>query len=249
MLAITRRPSATTAGSRANWPSSRTIWATARVAGDPLPIAIPMSASLRASASLTPSPVMATTCPRLCSAAMMACFCCGLTRPNTVRRSSRSASSVGSSGRVRASTGSSAPGIPTARATALTVLGLSPEMTLRPTPCVRKNATVSAASSRTRSASTTRAIGRRSGGSNSGCPSAVKAELVRASRSTRLPFPAIRSACVRAPSWASSRAPASTISGAPSTQVPCSVDSTADHLRVELNGTAATRLQVEVVNT
>ena len=48
--------------------------ATARVAAAPLPIAIPRSASFSASASFTPSPVIATTCPRRCSAFTMARF-------------------------------------------------------------------------------------------------------------------------------------------------------------------------------
>ena len=42
-----------------------------------------MSASFSASASFTPSPVMATTCPLDCSAPTIARFCCGVTRPNT----------------------------------------------------------------------------------------------------------------------------------------------------------------------
>ena len=84
MFAITRRPSATTSGRCENLPSSRTSCATARVAADPLPMATPISASLSAIASLTPSPVMATTCPRLCSAATTARFCCGVTRPKTL---------------------------------------------------------------------------------------------------------------------------------------------------------------------
>lgn len=74
MLPITRRPSPTTYGSVANLLSSNTICATARVAGLPAPIATPMSASLSASTSLTPSPVMATVCPRDCSAPTMARF-------------------------------------------------------------------------------------------------------------------------------------------------------------------------------
>ncbi len=61
MLPRTRRPSATTDGNALNVESSSTTCATARVASDPDPIAIPMSASFRASASFTPSPVIATT--------------------------------------------------------------------------------------------------------------------------------------------------------------------------------------------
>src|SRR5262250_846121 len=83
MLAVTRLPSATTPGRVANLPSSRTSSATALVAGAPEPIAMPISASLSASTSLTPSPVIATVCPRACSALTMASFWCGVTRPNT----------------------------------------------------------------------------------------------------------------------------------------------------------------------
>jgi hypothetical protein len=162
MFAITRRPSATTSGRWANLPSSRTSWATARVAAAPFPIATPMSASLSASASLTPSPVIATTWPRLCSAVTMARFCCGDTRPNTLRWSTISAIPAGSSGRSRASKASVArvtPGTWTAQATAPTVRGLSPEITLRATPCSVKKFRVAVASSRIRSARITSAAG------------------------------------------------------------------------------------------
>ena len=81
MLAVTRRPSATTPGSVANLPSSSTSCATERVAAAPEPIATPMSASLSASASFTPSPVIATTWPRDCSAPTIARFCCGRDPP------------------------------------------------------------------------------------------------------------------------------------------------------------------------
>src|SRR5580704_8216058 len=56
MLAVTRRPSATTPGRVANRLSSSTSSATALVAGAPEPMAMPISASLSASTSLTPSP-------------------------------------------------------------------------------------------------------------------------------------------------------------------------------------------------
>ena len=157
MLAITRRPSATTPGMLANLPSSSTSCATARVAAAPEPIATPMSASLSASASFTPSPVIATTCPRDCSAPTMARFCCGVTRPNTECASSVSASASCSSGSSRASKPSSAPGSSTRRATAATVRGLSPEITLSVTPCSSKYRSVSAASGRIFSANITSA--------------------------------------------------------------------------------------------
>ena len=109
-LAMTRRPSATTRGITENWLSRRTSWATDRVAAAPDPMATPMSADLRASTSLTPSPVMATTWPRECRAFTMARFCSGTTRPNTECSSRATASASGSSPSRRASTGSAAPG-------------------------------------------------------------------------------------------------------------------------------------------
>ena len=138
MLAVTRRPSATTPGNAANLLSSSTSSATALVAGAPEPMAMPMSASLSASTSLTPSPVIATVCPRAWSALTIACFWCGVTRPNTECSSSAAPSAPRSSGRSRASTGSPVCGMPARAATALTVCGLSPEITLSATPCAAK---------------------------------------------------------------------------------------------------------------
>jgi len=48
------------------------------------PIAMPMSAAFSAGASLTPSPVIATTSPLLCSARTIASFCSGATRAYTL---------------------------------------------------------------------------------------------------------------------------------------------------------------------
>ncbi|KAH3670578.1 hypothetical protein OGAPHI_001093 [Ogataea philodendri] len=48
-----------------------------------LPIAIPMSASFKAGASFTPSPVMATMSPRSCKARTMATLCSGVVLANT----------------------------------------------------------------------------------------------------------------------------------------------------------------------
>mmetsp|Transcript_7535 Transcript_7535/g.11806 ORF Transcript_7535/g.11806 Transcript_7535/m.11806 type:complete len:405 (-) Transcript_7535:11-1225(-) len=48
-----------------------------------IPIAMPMSASLSAGASLTPSPVMATTWPFSLSSRTMSCLCLGSARLNT----------------------------------------------------------------------------------------------------------------------------------------------------------------------
>ncbi|CKR92727.1 Uncharacterised protein [Mycobacterium tuberculosis] len=84
ILPMTRRPSPTTWGSVANRLFSNTICATAREAGLPEPIATPISASLRASTSLTPSPVIATVCPCDCRACTIARFWSGRTRPKLV---------------------------------------------------------------------------------------------------------------------------------------------------------------------
>ena len=68
MLATTRRPSPNTLGKWENLLSIRTTSATALVAAEPLLIAIPKSAFFNAKASLTPSPVIATTSPSCCNA-------------------------------------------------------------------------------------------------------------------------------------------------------------------------------------
>ena len=48
------------------------------------PMATPTSARFKAGASLTPSPVMATTSPSACSAVTIRSLCSGLVRANTV---------------------------------------------------------------------------------------------------------------------------------------------------------------------
>ena len=132
---------------------------------------MPMSASLRASTSFTPSPVIATVRPRDCRALTMACFWWGVTRPNTagpeLPRVRASASASSPSGRVRASMPSSAPGIPARRATAATVAGWSPEMTFRSRPCSTNHARISGASAFTVSSSRSKHSGRRAEGRTS----------------------------------------------------------------------------------
>ena len=60
--------------------SMSTRSAAARATSVPLPpIAIPICAALNAGASFTPSPVMATTSPRACSARTIRSFCSGAT--------------------------------------------------------------------------------------------------------------------------------------------------------------------------
>lgn len=159
MLPITRRPSATTDGRVAKLLFSSTIWATARVASEPEPMETPMSASFSARTSLTPSPVIATVCPRDWSAATISRFCCGVTRPNTAFCSMADAISSVSWGIRRASRGWSAPSIPSFAATAPTETALSPEITFVATRCSPKYARVRPASGRSRCSSTTSAAG------------------------------------------------------------------------------------------
>jgi hypothetical protein len=64
MLSYTARPSSMAATMEAKLSSSKMMSAASRATSVPLlPIATPMSASLSAGASLTPSPVTATTSP------------------------------------------------------------------------------------------------------------------------------------------------------------------------------------------
>ena len=104
-------------------------------------MAMPRSASLRASTSLTPSPVMATTWPREPRASTMARFWWGTTRLNTAGL--HQPGQLGPVlGQGRASTGWSAPAMPTWPAMAPTVRGWSPETTLTWTPSSANQATV-----------------------------------------------------------------------------------------------------------
>ena len=121
----------------ANLLSSNTICATARDAELPDPIATPMSASLSASTSLTPSPVIATVWPRDCSACTIARFWSGRTRPKVVYSVQRVGELARApSGSLRASIVS--PCRPSEPATAPTDTALSPEITLTVTFCEAK---------------------------------------------------------------------------------------------------------------
>ena len=106
---------------------------------------MPRSASLSASTSLTPSPVIATTCPRAWSAWTMRCFCrgspartpSGPAPPRPHRARSPPARSSRASEHRRPRTRSRGP---SCSATAPTVTGLSPEITFRFTSWSRKYA-------------------------------------------------------------------------------------------------------------
>ena len=137
MLAITRRPSATTPGRVAKRSSSSTNSATDRAAGVPDPMAMPRSASFSASVSFTPSPVIATTAPAAWAARTSERLTCGVTRPKTAT-SSIAAPTASSPSSVRASTQRSPTGTPQRSAIAATVRGLSPEITFSSTFSRRK---------------------------------------------------------------------------------------------------------------
>ena len=91
----------------------------------PLPIAIPMSAALMAGASLTPSPVIATTSPFFFSVSARSTLCSGATRPTTPISSMRASRS--DSGRAAKSAPRMAsPPMPTCLAMAAPVITSSP---------------------------------------------------------------------------------------------------------------------------
>ena len=76
-----RRPSSTAATMVEKSSSARIMSAASLLTSVPvMPMATPMSARRRAGASLTPSPVMATTAPRARQASTMRSFCSGLVR-------------------------------------------------------------------------------------------------------------------------------------------------------------------------
>ena len=76
------RPSSTATSIVAKLSSARTMSAASLATSVPLPIATPISAFLRAGASLTPSPVMATTSPRSCRRSTSFDLWVGSTREN-----------------------------------------------------------------------------------------------------------------------------------------------------------------------
>ena len=78
------RPSRTASTMVAKLSSARIILAASLATSVPvMPIATPMSAAFSAGASLTPSPVIATTLPSACSASTMRSLCAGATRAYT----------------------------------------------------------------------------------------------------------------------------------------------------------------------
>ena len=133
MLLISRLPSATTLGMAAKSDFSSTNWDTWLAAWEPEAMAMPQSASFRASTSLTPSPVMATVWPSFFRARISRFLLSGVTRPKTMYSRAARAKSA-SVFKVVVSMYRSAPSMPARRATSETVTGLSPEMTRMETP-------------------------------------------------------------------------------------------------------------------
>ena len=128
------------------------------------------------------------------------------------------------------------PSSPTRPATAPTVRGLSPEMTFTATPCsreVRERVGGVGSDLLLEQRRARRPRGRRA------APRRRARRRARASSSTRCPRPASSSARRRTGSSAAGRA--QTISGAPSTHVPWPSNAAALHLRADENGTTRAR--------
>ncbi len=165
----------------------------------------------------------------------MACFCFGVTRPNTVCPATVAARAAGSSGNCLASRGASAPGRPSIAVTAPTEAALSPESTLTVTPSPVGYASVRAASGRSRWRSATSAAGRTAPSRPS---TGSVSSASRPSARTRSPSRPSASASARCGS------PGARItSGAPSTQVPRPSNVATLNLRADENGTEALACQ------
>ena len=112
------------------------------------PIATPMSAWRSAGASLTPSPVMATTWRSCWSARTRRSLCSGATRAKTTASSAACRSDSSSRASRSRPVSTSPSGNPSSRAIAAAVAGWSPVIIFTATPAPRQAATASAASLR-----------------------------------------------------------------------------------------------------
>ena len=150
MLPKMPRPSSTAATIEAKLSSVSVSAAASLATSVPvMPIAMPMSAFLSAGASLTPSPVIATTWPWACSAVTTRSLCEGETRAKTVMSSSARSSSASSIA------SSSAPETtrpccrsPISRAIASAVTGWSPVIITTRMPAVSQVRIAAVASGR-----------------------------------------------------------------------------------------------------
>ena len=114
------------------------------------PMAQPMSAAFRAGASLTPSPVMATTFPRFCHAWTIRILCSGDTRANTANFSMSSSSTSWGIKSSSAPVTDQSPGraISSSLATAMAVARWSPVIITGRTPAIWHLATAARTSGR-----------------------------------------------------------------------------------------------------
>ena len=149
-LSYTARPARTASAMVAKLSSASTISAASFAASLPLPpIAMPTSARFRAGASLTPSPVIATTAPSACRACTRRSLCSGLVRAKTSDDITRCRSVTSSSRSMSAPvTTSKAPGRPRRRAIADAVPAWSPVIIFTRMPAAWQSATAAIASSR-----------------------------------------------------------------------------------------------------
>ena len=238
--AMIRRPSVRAGGSAANESSSSTMSATSRVTELPVRIATPTCARLSARASLTPSPIIATWCPRRRSDATICSFCSGAIRPKTAVGVHGLVEGVG-----RPRAGERRPGDrgrvePGAAGEGGDGAGSSPERTLTATPSAAKPARSSVTPSRSSSASATSATARRRG--SRGRPSASRSTpSPRASTSTRRPSPVRRRTASSATTAASARAGRS-VDGAPRTRAVPSASVIPLQRSDERNSTSSTTL-------
>ena len=225
MLPMTRRPSATTAGSALKSLLSSTSCAACSVACAPPAMAIEQSAAFSDGMSLTPSPVMATWCPSAFIASTKIRLRSGVRRPKITQSFAAAFSS--SSLSVAQSAIRSAPSSPSARAAAATVRGSSPLMTRTETPSLRNHSSVS------------RALGRKLSDSSD----SPKSLVTGGNFSPSITPSASANSSTRYPSFAAAIASGITVSvtndAAPRISVFPFSNEAADFLRVEENGSTA----------
>ena len=109
------------------------------------PMAMPISAFFRAGASLTPSPVIATTWPSALRACTIRSLCSGATRANTATVLTRSVSAAADSASSSAPSITS-PSIPSSHATVAAVIRWSPVIIFTVIPACLHRAIASRAS-------------------------------------------------------------------------------------------------------
>ncbi|MCY1525710.1 hypothetical protein D9M68_606990 [compost metagenome] len=137
--------------------SASTICAASLAASVPLiPMAMPMSARLRAGESLTPSPVMATRSPMACKRSTRRSLWLGLVRANTLVSFSRASSSASLSSSRSAPVSGLPPGRPRRSAMAAAVAAWSPVIIFTWMPALWHSSMARMASSRGGSSMPTR---------------------------------------------------------------------------------------------